>query len=181
MGRGAANSEFSRVAERNIEALLKRRKLLEKKKGWQNRLADRITAFTGSMLSIYFHLVLFGVWIIWNLPLFPSLPKFDPTYVILAMFASVEAIFLSTFILITQNRMAEIDDRRAELDLQISLLSEHEITRLLSLVIEMSKKMGIDKAHEPDLSELEKDVPPEDVLDKIEEARSEDSREESIL
>lgn len=86
--------------------MLERRKAEEKRKPLQLQLADAITRFTGSLPFVYIHLVLFGTWIITNLPGVP-LPKFDPSYVVLAMFASVEAIFLSTFVLISQNRMAE--------------------------------------------------------------------------
>ena len=68
------------------------------------------------MIFVYIHLIGFGIWIIVNLGWTP-LPTFDPTLVVLAMFASVEAIFLSTFVLITQNRMAAQADRRADLDL----------------------------------------------------------------
>ncbi|HEV3409096.1 MAG TPA: DUF1003 domain-containing protein, partial [Chthoniobacterales bacterium] len=94
------------VMQRNIQTVLDRRRTDERKKSFQLRLADAITRFTGSMTFVYIHLVVFGAWIISNLPGVP-LPKFDPTFVVLAMFASVEAIFLSTFVLISQNRMAE--------------------------------------------------------------------------
>ena len=80
------------------------------------------------MRFVYLHLALFGGWIIVNLGLIPGLRPFDPSFVVLAMVASVEAIFLSTFVLISQNRMAAAADRRADLDLQVSLLAEHEIT-----------------------------------------------------
>jgi uncharacterized membrane protein len=65
-----------------------------------------------------------------NLGLVPGVPAWDSSFVALAMLASVEAIFLSTFVLISQNRMAAAADKRADLDLQISLLAEHEVTRL---------------------------------------------------
>ena len=71
---------------------------------------------------------LFGFWIVANLDWVPGVPAWDPSFVVLAMAASVEAIFLSTFVLISQNRMAA--DKRADLDLQVSLLAEHEVTRL---------------------------------------------------
>jgi uncharacterized membrane protein len=109
--------------------LLARRRQEEKTKSVQDRIADAISHFTGSMPFVYLHLFVFGVWIIVNLGWTP-LPQFDPTFVILAMVASVEAIFLSTFVLITQNRMAAQADRRADLDLHISLLAEHEVTQL---------------------------------------------------
>jgi uncharacterized membrane protein len=88
--------------------------------------------------------------------------------VVLAMEASVEAIFLSTFVLISQNRMAEQADKRADLDLQVSLLAEHEITRLVVLVQAIAQKLDIPEAKDPELRELGKDVHPEKVLDTME-------------
>jgi uncharacterized membrane protein len=66
--------------------------------------------------------------------------------VILAMVASVEAFFLSTFVLITQNRMAAAADKRADLDLQISLLAEHELTKVATLLSDMAKQAGVKTA-----------------------------------
>lgn len=170
--------ELTGVVERNIRALLERRRVEERRRGWEDRLADGITRFTGSMRFVYLHLVVFGLWIVVNLPWSP-LPRFDPSYVVLAMAASVEAIFLSTFILITQNRMTAQADMRADLDLQISLLAEHEITRLITLVTAMARRMGIDLAENPELAELAEDVAPEKVLDTMEAHRQQFTAEES--
>jgi uncharacterized membrane protein len=68
-----------------------------------------------------------------NLNVIPGVRPFDPTFVSLATWASVEAIFLSTFVLISQNHAAAAADKRADLDLQISLLAEHEITKPVQL------------------------------------------------
>ncbi len=78
----------------------------------------------------------------------------DASFVILAMFASVEAIFLPTFVLISQNRMAAEADKRAELDLQVGLLAEHEITRLITLVTAIGKKMDIEESYVTEIEEL---------------------------
>lgn len=158
---------MAKIVDRNIEALLQRRKLEEQRKKTEERIADAITAFTGSLTFIYIHLVLFGIWIIWNTG-WLGLKPFDPTFVVLAMFASVEAIFLSTFVLISQNRMNLQADKRADLDLQISLLTEHEVTRVITLVTEIAKKMDIKDADDPEIEELKKDVQPEKVMDTME-------------
>jgi uncharacterized membrane protein len=79
----------------------------------------------------------------------------------------VEAIFLSTFVLISQNRASAEAERRSELDLQTNLLSEHEITRLLSLTRAIAQHMGVREAEDPSLQELERHVAPEKVLDKL--------------
>jgi uncharacterized membrane protein len=161
---------MARVVARNIQALLARRHAEEQARRSQDRLADRITAFTGSMAFVAIHLVLYALWIAVNLGWLSRLhvPRFDPSFVILAMEASVEAIFLSTFVLISQNRMTALADKRADLDLQVSLLAEHEVTRLISLVTAMAQKMGIEEAGDPELAELAQDVAPERVLDEME-------------
>jgi uncharacterized membrane protein len=134
----------------------------------QEQIAEAITAFSGSMLFVYLHLALVGFWIVANIGIIPAVPVFDPTFVILATFASVEAIFLSTFVLISQNRAARAAETRALLDLQTSLLAEHEITRLLNLTVAVAKHLGVTAAEDPSLEELKRDVSPEKVLDEIE-------------
>jgi uncharacterized membrane protein len=89
------------------------------------------------------------------------------------MVASVEAIFLSTFILITQNRMAAAADRRAELDLQVSLLAEAEITKLVELVSKIAEHMNVSTAEQHEIEEMKQRVAPEAVLDAIEETERE--------
>lgn len=160
---------MAQVVERNIRALLGRRQREERRRPLQQRLAVAITRFTGSMRFVYLHLALVAFWISANLGLLPGIPRFDASFVGLATFASVEAIFLSTFVLIAQNRMAELADERADLALQVSLLSEHEVTRLVILVTRIAQHMGIEEAHDPELRELAQDVAPEKVMDRMEE------------
>jgi uncharacterized membrane protein len=124
--------ELSSALRNNIEALRERREQEKRSASREEKLADAITAFTGSMRFVYLHLVVYGDWIAWNL--IPGMPHFDPTFVILAMAASVEAIFLSTFVLISQNRAQAATDKRDDLDLHINLLAEHELTRLIEMI-----------------------------------------------
>src|SRR4051812_26427990 len=84
--------------ERNITALARRRRDEEARASADERLAQAITRFTGSMAFVYVHVALFGLWIIANLGWIPGVPAWDPSFVVLAMAASVEAIFLSTFV-----------------------------------------------------------------------------------
>jgi uncharacterized membrane protein len=163
--------------ERNIDALIARRATERRESSLEEKAADAITRFAGSMLFVYIHLVIFGGWIIANVGVIPGIPQWDPSLVVLAMAASVEAIFLSTFVLISQNRMAAEDNRRADLDLQISLLNEHETTRLLQLTAAIAKKLDVEIEFDGEIRELTKDVAPEAVLNRIEEghAKSEDA------
>lgn len=156
---------FARVVERNITALIDRRKQEDKRRRMQDRVADAITRFSGSMTFVYIHLALYTAWIITNL-----IYHFDPGFTVLAMEASVEAIFLSTFVLISQNRMQALSDKRADLDLQVSLLAEHEVTELIRIVRAMARHMNVDEARDPELDELATDVQPETVMSHIEAA-----------
>ncbi len=156
------------VVDRIIQALIDRRTAEERSRGAQERTADAITRFTGSMRFVYIHLAFFGGWIVANLGLIPGVRPWDESFVVLAMMASVEAIFLSTFVLISQNRMQAMADERADLDLQVSLLAEHEITQLIALVTEMARRMDVEAARDPELRELAQDVAPEKVLDHLE-------------
>lgn len=153
---------------RNIAALAERRRSEEAREGTEQRIARAVTRFAGSMAFVGLHAALVLGWIAANLGWTP-LPRFDPTFVILATIASVEAIFISTFILIAQNRAAEAADRRADLDLQISLLAEHEVTQLIRLTTRIAAHLGIDEAANPELAELQRSVAPEAVLERIEE------------
>lgn len=158
--------------KRNIDALRRRRAEEEKRARFEERLASAITRFSGSMYFVYVHAAIYGFWIVANLGWIPGLKAWDPTFVVLAMVASVEAIFLSTFILITQNRMAAAADRRAELDLQVSLLAEAEITKLVELVSMIAEQMNLSSAEEQEIEEMKQRVAPEAVLDAIEETEA---------
>jgi uncharacterized membrane protein len=159
---------LSPVLERNIRALHLRRQREEKEATLEERIAEAITRFSGSMRFVYLHLAIFGFWFVANLGWVPGVPAWDPSFVVLAMVASVEAIFLSTFVLISQNRMAAAADTRADLDLQISLLAEHEVTRLVKLVSGIADRLGVKTEADADLKEIALDVSPEAVLDEIE-------------
>ncbi|HEY8591637.1 MAG TPA: DUF1003 domain-containing protein [Sphingomicrobium sp.] len=162
---GSLNSAL----RRNIDTLRRRREEEEQRAALDQKLARAITRFAGSMAFVYIHATIYGLWILANLGWVPGLPRWDPSFVTLAMIASVEAIFLSTFILITQNRMSANAQRRAELDLQVSLLAEAEITKLVELVSAMAERMDIHPGERHEVEEMKKRVAPEAVLDAIEE------------
>jgi uncharacterized membrane protein len=117
------NPNLADVVERNICTLIDMRQEFERSKSLQDRAADALTALSGSMLFVYFHALWFAVWIGVNLG-WLGIKRFDPfPFGLLTMIVSLEAIFLSTFVLVSQNRMSVVADKRADLDLQINLLS----------------------------------------------------------
>ncbi|MFC7053099.1 DUF1003 domain-containing protein [Hansschlegelia quercus] len=159
--------ELGPVLDRNIRHLKRRRKAEAARASTEEVIARRITAVAGSMAFVYVHLAAVVAWVLVNLGLVPFAPAFDPTFVILATAASVEAIFLSTFVLISQNRDAAMAERRAELDLHINLLSEREITTLVGLMREIAKKLDVPVDEDRELDDAERKIAPEKVLDRL--------------
>ena len=160
---------ISKIVEQNVNALLNRKQEEHNKKSTTDKIAISITHFAGSMASIYAHIIFFGVWVLWNVGLL-NLEPFDPTFIILATYAGIEAIFLTTFVLIGQKHLNEQSAKWADLDLQVSLLSEYEITAVLNVVTAIAKKMDIETAENKELEELSKRIHPNKVLDTMEKA-----------
>jgi uncharacterized membrane protein len=109
---------------------------------------------------VYLHAVLYFTWIIINVGLIPALPKPDPSLSSLATLASCEAIFLSTFVLISQNRMAAAERKRGDLDLHVSLLAEHELTQLTGMIEAIAAYFDIKPALHPEIEEIKKPSSP---------------------
>jgi uncharacterized membrane protein len=159
--------EMASVLRRNIEQLAELRRAAARERDLQTRIADAITGFAGSMRSICTHASILVVWLVCNAGLVPGVRPWDPyPFVMLAMMASVEAIFLSTFVLISQNRMAALGSRRDELDVQISLLAEHEITRVIQMLDATMRHLQVPPAT-PELEPLKQDVDPRTVVEEI--------------
>lgn len=162
------NPALSKVIERNIRTIISLRLKAAKRRSVQDRMADAITSFSGRMVFVYVHIVWFGIWILLNTGR-AGVHPFDPfPYGLLTMVVSLEAIFLSTFVLISQNRLSDEAERRADLDLHIGLLTEHELTRVLQMLDAIQDKMGIANHADSELADLEMETKPEDVLAEIE-------------
>jgi uncharacterized membrane protein len=159
------------VLARNLVRMEERRTREAAEASLSERISDRVTRFAGSMTFVVVHAVAYGLWLAINLGAVPGVTPFDPSFVVLAMEASVEAIFLSTFVLISQNRMMGAAAKQSDLDLQINMLTEHELTRLVKLVDAIAAEMGVDVIDRDELSEIEQDVSPEAVLDSLEGAQ----------
>ena len=148
------NPALSKVIERNIRTIIHLRTKAAHARSLHGRIADAITSFSGRMIFAYVHIVWFGIWILLNTGQF-GVQAFDPfPYGLLTMIVSLEAIFLSTFVLISQNRLAEETERRADLDLHIGLLTEHELTRVLQMLDIIQDKLGIVDHANSELADL---------------------------
>ena len=163
------NPMLADILERNIEVVELLRREADRARTPQERVADWMTAASGSMAFLYLHIAWFAIWIAVNLGIVPGLPKFDPfPFGLLTMVVSLEAIILSTFVLISQNRQAAQGEQRESLDLQIDLLAEYEVTRMLRLVDKIAEKMGIEDAYDAEIDQLCMPVAPDVLLREIE-------------
>lgn len=168
-----SNASLADIIERNIDLIELLRRQESAARTRQERFADIMTAWTGSLPFFYVHVIWFGIWIAANLSWIPGVKPFDPfPFGLLTMVVSLEAIFLSTFVLVSQNREALLNEQHEGLDLQIDLLAEYEITRMLRLVDKMAEKMGIEDAFDAEIDQLCLPVAPDVVLKEIEYKRN---------
>jgi uncharacterized membrane protein len=173
------------LLRKNIAAVSQMQRQATEARTLQGKIADHITDFSGSMAFVYIHGVWFGLWILLNLGLIhiPRVTEFDPfPFGLLTMIVSLEAIFLSTFVLISQNRLAYASERRAELDLQVNLLAEQKATKVLEMLDEIAKQLdGVSSRFnfrpDPEVQALKVSPEPQEVLQVIEETVAEDAEE----
>ena len=161
------NGSSDQLTRQNVETILR---LEEAAKGERTRsdlVAETIANFCGSMVFVWVHVVWFGVWVVINL--FPGIPHIDPfPFTFLTLVVSLEAIFLSTFILISQNHDTRISERRNHLDLQVNLLSEQENTQMILMLRGIAEKLGVEVTNDFHLEALSEKTKPEKLARQIE-------------
>jgi uncharacterized membrane protein len=154
------------VTERNVRAIAALEQEAKDSLSATARFIGRITAFCGTVEFALLHVVFFAGWIAMNTV--PGLPHVDPfPYTFLTLMVSLEAIFLSTFILITQNEETRLTERRNALDLQINLLTEQENTQMLHLLQCIANKVGVSDQADPAIAALEQATRPEVLAEQI--------------
>ena len=159
----------SDLTRENVQAMRRLDDLALAKRSTADRVAEFVAKFCGSITFVWIHAAVFGAWIAWNV--MPGLAHFDPyPFTFLTLCVSLEAIFLSSFILISQNYEMRITERRSQLDLQINLLAEQENTKILQLLDRMAKKMGLYEGDDPEVQVLEQATRPETLARQIEDA-----------
>jgi uncharacterized membrane protein len=163
------------VTRQNVQAMHQLEKAAMAKRNGADRVASAIARFCGRMSFVWLHVIFFAGWIAYNsLPWFQA---FDPyPFTFLTLVVSLEAIFLSTFILISQNYDMRVSERRNQLDLQINLLSEQENTKMLQILERIAKKVGAHVTDDPQVRALEEATRPESLVEQIEEAYRNDQQ-----
>lgn len=162
----------------NVEAIERLERASQGERCFSDRVADAITRFVGSMPFVYLHIVGFSSWIAINsLPFAQRSWRFDPyPFTFLTLIVSLEAIFLTTFLLISQNHEERVAKRRNQLDLQINLLAEEENSKMLSMLEAIQRKLGIAQ-NDPELRILEEATSPHQLANQIDAfVRSEEKR-----
>ena len=137
-------TEHSKHAEAHIDSIVKQEEEALVQRSSSERLADSVGVFAGSLTFVVLHLVLVITWTLVNSGRFSWIRPFDPwPFSLLGVIVAVEAVVLSSFILMRQNRMMRRGERRDHLNLQVDLLAEKEITKVLQMVRAICGHMGL--------------------------------------
>jgi uncharacterized membrane protein len=164
-----ANKHTAKAHETNIEKVVQLEAEQEKQVAPANRISEAIARFAGTNAFVAVQLISVGLWMLFNSGLI--IEPFDPyPFVFLGILLALEAVLLASFVLIRQNRMSQIADRRAHLDLQINLLAEKETTKVIQLLQRMSRELGIEHSvTDREAKELSKDTEVKDVARDLKE------------
>jgi uncharacterized membrane protein len=157
------------ITRENVHAMRELEEVAVARRTRADRIAEFVARFCGSITFVWIHAGVFAFWIAWNV--LPWLPRFDPyPFTFLTLCVSLEAIFLSAFILISQNYEMRVSERRSQLDLQINLLAEQENTKALQMLERIARKLEIEEEDEPELRVLEQATRPETLARQIDDA-----------
>ncbi|MDT4897218.1 MAG: hypothetical protein QOH25_2295 [Acidobacteriota bacterium] len=175
----------SEIVRKNTAAIAEMQRKITEARSLGGRVADGITDFTGSMAFVYVHVIWFAVWILLNVGLIhiPRVSEFDKfPFSLLTMIVSLEAIFLSTFVLISQNRLAAASEKRAELDLQVNLLAEQKATKVLEMLDQITEQLDqvgsrFNFKPDPEVKALKVSPEPQEVLQVIEDTVKDESKD----
>lgn len=133
------------------------------------KMADSMTSNFGSNTFLWFNVFLFVGWIVINTDQIKTIPPFDPfPFNLLTNIVSLEAIILAIFVLISQNRTSKVDDLREETHLQLNLISEREITKLMKMIALLLERQGIDLSQDPELRKMIRPVSEEEIQKRLE-------------
>lgn len=139
------------------------------KRTFGQRLADQLTAKFGSVSFLMANAVLFIAWLAINTNMIASVPAFDPfPFSLLTTIVSLEAIILAIFVLISQNRAARTEDIREEVELQINIISEKEVTKLMKMTAQLLEKQGVDLSADLELQKMLKTVSATELEKRLE-------------
>jgi uncharacterized membrane protein len=163
-------TEQSRHAKAHIDSIVKQEEEALESRSSSERLADSVGVFAGSLLFVVLHLGLVISWLVVNSGQISGIRPFDPwPFSLLGVIVAVEAVILSSFILMRQNRMMRRGERRDHLNLQVDLLAEKEITTVLRMVSAICGHMGLQSiTADKDIRELSQNTSIESLTQTLE-------------
>jgi uncharacterized membrane protein len=133
-------------AARNIEEIIRREEEDARRRPPSSRIADIVARFAGTLSFVLLHFAFIIGWAIVNLGFVPGIEPFDPwPFGLLGGMFSLEGVLLAAFVLMKQNRMSVRDEERAHLDLQVSLLAEQEVTKVIQMLGRISAALHIER------------------------------------
>ncbi|MEK7080793.1 MAG: DUF1003 domain-containing protein [Patescibacteria group bacterium] len=157
------NEESKRKILKSIKAKA------DAKRTIMEKLADSMTSNFGSNTFLLFNVFLFTAWILINTNQIKGIHAFDPfPFNLLTNIVSLEAIILAIFVLISQNRTAKVDDLREETHLQLNLISEKEITKLMKMLAILLERQGVNLSQDPELQKMLKPISEEEIEKRLE-------------
>ncbi|MDO8430476.1 MAG: DUF1003 domain-containing protein [Candidatus Taylorbacteria bacterium] len=157
------NEEAQRKIFRSIKAKA------DAKRTGMERIADAMTSRFGSNTFLLLNIVLFILWVLINTDQIGAISVFDPfPFNLLTTIVSLEAIILAIFVLISQNRTTKVDDLREETHLQINLITERELTKLMKMMALLLERQGVDLSQDPELIKMLKPISEEEIEKRLE-------------
>ncbi|MGA9798451.1 MAG: DUF1003 domain-containing protein [Terriglobales bacterium] len=156
----------------HIDSMARQEQEFLEKRNLSERAGDAVAALAGSLVFVLIHALLVLTWVLVNVQGVRWIPRFDPyPFSLLGVIVSVEAVVLSSFILMRQNRMSKRAERRDHLNLQIDLISEKEITKLLQMVRAICQNMGLKQiADDQELKEFSQATSVETLTQRLEDS-----------
>jgi len=154
------------VQEELMQSIHKR---INERRTFSDKLADFMMRFVGTFYFVVFHVCAFTGWVLINLDVIPGMGAFDPyPFNFLTLTVSLEAIFLAIFVLISQNRESRIADLRQEFDVQVNIIAEKEITKIIHLLAYTMNHLNVPYAEDAELRRLMRPLNIDEIRDQLE-------------
>jgi uncharacterized membrane protein len=161
------------TAKKNIQAIARVEQELHESRSRVERIGDRITHFFGSLQFIAAHLMVLIAWIVFNTQVFANLKPFDPyPFPLLSFIFSIEFFFLTTFVLMNQNLQSRRQEKWRHLTLQVSILTEQEVTKSMQAIHQICRRLGIEESvSDAELQDMVQETPLAELVNELEKAR----------
>lgn len=161
-----SSSDTIRERSKVIQSIKTR---LNNRRSPSEKLANTLVRWFGSIGTGVIHIFGFTAWIVINTHIIPGIVPFDPyPFILLTMIVSLEAIFLSIFVLMSQNRESRVSELREEIDIQINMIAEQEITKTIRLLSYLMKYLNVPYEKDPELKRMMKPLDMEEIRKELE-------------